>query len=82
MSEKGVIKHDCVVNIMLAVDRSDFCPTNAYIDRPQKIGYGATISAPHMVGIHTYHNICIVARSSVGITSQSLKWLKSCIRCR
>lgn len=32
------------------VDRADFCPvsSNPYLDAPMAIGYGATISAPHM----------------------------------
>ncbi|VDN54440.1 unnamed protein product [Dracunculus medinensis] len=33
---------------MLAVDRGDFAPTHSYGDYPVSIGYGATISAPHM----------------------------------
>jgi len=35
---------------MLAVDRGDFSasPTEAYYDRPHPIGWGQTISAPHM----------------------------------
>lgn len=34
------------------VDRSNYVenPTNAYMDAPQYIGYGQTISAPHMHG--------------------------------
>eukprot|EP01083_Nonionella_stella_P129443 392785_1 len=33
---------------MRRVDRADFCPMNPYKDKPQKIGFNATISAPHM----------------------------------
>eukprot|EP01083_Nonionella_stella_P018246 50899_1 len=33
---------------MTKVDRADFCAKNPYKDRPQTIGFGATISAPHM----------------------------------
>ncbi|KAH7730042.1 L-isoaspartate [Aphelenchoides avenae] len=33
---------------MKAVDRGDFTQHNPYEDCPQSIGYGATISAPHM----------------------------------
>lgn len=35
---------------MLSVDRAHYCPSpsTAYEDSPQSIGYGATISAPHM----------------------------------
>ena len=37
---------------MLKVDRSHYCPSqNPYMDAPYSIGYGATISAPHM---HAY----------------------------
>lgn len=35
---------------MMAVDRGFFIGHNPYEDRPQSIGYRATISAPHMVG--------------------------------
>ncbi|PAV88678.1 hypothetical protein WR25_17254 [Diploscapter pachys] len=37
-----------VEQAMLAVDRGDFTPSHPYEDSPQGIGYGATISAPHM----------------------------------
>ena len=33
---------------MLRVDRGYFSPTDPYMDSPQSIGYGVTISAPHM----------------------------------
>lgn len=37
---------------MLKVDRSYYCPSRSpYQDSPYSIGYGATISAPHM---HAY----------------------------
>jgi len=36
---------------MKSVDRGDFCKSNAYYDAPQGIGFGVTISAPHM---HAY----------------------------
>ena len=49
-SEK-VIKSDLVYNAMLQVDRSDFTNSSPYYDSPQRIGYNATISAPHM---HAY----------------------------
>lgn len=32
------------------VDRDHYAPSNPYSDSPQPIGYGATISAPHMHG--------------------------------
>lgn len=33
---------------MLAVDRGNYSKNNPYMDSPQGIGYGVTISAPHM----------------------------------
>jgi len=33
---------------MKAVDRADYCKNSPYQDSPQGIGYGVTISAPHM----------------------------------
>ncbi len=49
-SEK-VIKSDLVYNAMLKVDRGDFTNSYPYYDSPQRIGFNATISAPHM---HAY----------------------------
>lgn len=34
---------------MNQVDRGKYVTHNAYMDAPQGIGYGVTISAPHMV---------------------------------
>jgi protein-L-isoaspartate(D-aspartate) O-methyltransferase len=36
---------------MKRVDRASYCPTSPYDDCPQRIGFNATISAPHM---HAY----------------------------
>lgn len=33
---------------MLSVDRSNYAKYNPFMDSPQSIGYGVTISAPHM----------------------------------
>jgi len=45
-----VIKSDRVFDVMSSVDRGKYThPSHAYIDAPQGIGYGVTISAPHMV---------------------------------
>jgi len=50
LRKNQIIEHDDVANAMAVVDRADFVPQGhaAYEDRPQPIGYGATISAPHM----------------------------------
>ena len=52
----GIIKSDKVAKVMKAVDRGDFTKKyensqtdHSYEDSPQMIGYGVTISAPHMV---------------------------------
>ena len=34
---------------MLQVDRGKYAKNNPYMDAPQGIGYGVTISSPHMV---------------------------------
>jgi protein-L-isoaspartate(D-aspartate) O-methyltransferase len=46
----GIIKSDRILEVMSSTDRAKYTQHNfAYIDAPQGIGYGATISAPHMV---------------------------------
>ncbi|XP_065564487.1 protein-L-isoaspartate(D-aspartate) O-methyltransferase-like isoform X3 [Artemia franciscana] len=47
----NIIQHDEVEKAMKLVDRGLYAPHNQYMDAPQSIGYGATISAPHM---HAY----------------------------
>lgn len=47
----GIIQSDAVRDVMLQVDRGDYCCGDAYVDMPQPLGYNATISAPHM---HAY----------------------------
>lgn len=53
--EEGVISKKEVIDAMRAVPRHLFVPDDikhlAYVDSPQQIGEGQTISAPHMVGI-------------------------------
>ncbi|KAI4503603.1 hypothetical protein M0802_001006 [Mischocyttarus mexicanus] len=49
LKRSGVIKTQRVYDTMYAVDRKYFIDLPvAYIDAPQKLGFGATISAPHM----------------------------------
>ncbi|OQV14279.1 Protein-L-isoaspartate(D-aspartate) O-methyltransferase [Hypsibius exemplaris] len=43
-----LIKSPRVEEAMLRVDRANYCKTLPYYDAPQGIGYGVTISAPHM----------------------------------
>ncbi len=44
-----MLKSEPAINVMLQVDRGEFCPSQPYTDTPMPIGYNATISAPHMV---------------------------------
>ena len=46
--ENRIIRSPKVYQVMLEVDRADFCPASPYQDSPQSIGSNATISAPHM----------------------------------
>jgi len=46
----GIIHSERIAQAMKAVDRKDFASRYPYEDSPQSIGYGATISAPHMHG--------------------------------
>jgi protein-L-isoaspartate(D-aspartate) O-methyltransferase len=52
MKSAGLIKSNLVFQSMTRVDRANFVPfssrRDAYTDAPQSIGYGATVSAPHM----------------------------------
>ncbi len=52
LAEAGIVRTQPVMDAMLAVDRALFVPSKhaAYMDAPQPIGNGATISAPHMHG--------------------------------
>ena len=51
LKSERVIKSDLVYKAMLQVDRADFTNSSPYYDSPQRIGFNATISAPHM---HAY----------------------------
>jgi len=45
---KGILNHERAVKAMHAVDRKNYAKGTPYQDAPQSIGYGVTISAPHM----------------------------------
>ncbi len=57
LREEGVIRSKLVEEAMLAVPRELFVPPElrsyAYEDHPLPIGFGQTISAPHMVALMT-----------------------------
>ncbi|GIY90947.1 hypothetical protein CEXT_688491 [Caerostris extrusa] len=48
LKRHGIIKDPKVEQVMLSVDRANYCKNNPYADSPQGIGYAVTISAPHM----------------------------------
>jgi protein-L-isoaspartate(D-aspartate) O-methyltransferase len=52
---RGILKTPSVIRAMKVVPREEFIPEDmrdqAYMDSPLPIGYGQTISAPHMVAI-------------------------------
>ncbi|CAB0033646.1 unnamed protein product [Trichogramma brassicae] len=51
LKRSGIVKSSKVYDVMCKVDRGKYIsPKIAYVDSPQGIGYGATISAPHMHG--------------------------------
>ena len=47
----GILNNEKTVTAMRAVDRKNYAKGVPYQDAPQGIGYGVTISAPHMVRI-------------------------------
>lgn len=48
--EAGILTTDAAEAAMTAVDRAKYChESDPYLDRPRRIGYNVTISAPHMV---------------------------------
>ncbi|CAH0561460.1 unnamed protein product [Brassicogethes aeneus] len=48
LKANGIIKSDVVEAAMSGVDRGHYSRNSPYMDSPQGIGYGVTISAPHM----------------------------------
>ncbi|XP_043653971.1 protein-L-isoaspartate(D-aspartate) O-methyltransferase [Drosophila teissieri] len=48
LKDHGVIASDAVAQAMKETDRKHYSPRNPYMDAPQPIGGGVTISAPHM----------------------------------
>jgi protein-L-isoaspartate(D-aspartate) O-methyltransferase len=48
LKRAGIVKTPAVAKVMEQVDRANYIPQNCYMDAPQGIGMGQTISAPHM----------------------------------
>lgn len=67
LSANKIIRSDKVEEVMLKVDRGKYVDRNAYMDAPQGIGYGVTISAPHMVCIinYSFHLIVVSVCNSM-----------------
>ena len=48
LCNKNIIKSTTVKNAMIQVDRACYIQQNPYMDRPQRLAFNTTISAPHM----------------------------------
>ena len=48
LKRNEILKTQKVEEAMRKVDRGNYCDYSPYMDSPQSIGYGVTISAPHM----------------------------------
>uniref|UniRef100_A0A224XNC7 Protein-L-isoaspartate O-methyltransferase n=1 Tax=Panstrongylus lignarius TaxID=156445 RepID=A0A224XNC7_9HEMI len=48
LRKNSIIRSDEIESVMINVDRARYVTHNPYMDVPQGIGYGVTISAPHM----------------------------------
>ena len=48
LTRNDILKTQRVIEAMRKVDRGNYCNYSPYMDAPQSIGYGVTISAPHM----------------------------------
>ncbi|KIL63411.1 hypothetical protein M378DRAFT_187020 [Amanita muscaria Koide BX008] len=71
LASHGVLKSEIAKPAMARVDRANYVRdrSSAYEDAPQRIGYGATISAPHMVRylLAIFHHIVGESGKVVGI---------------
>lgn len=48
LKRNNIIQSSKIETVMLSVDRGKYSKNNPYMDSPQGIGFGVTISAPHM----------------------------------
>ncbi|KDE02414.1 protein-L-isoaspartate(D-aspartate) O-methyltransferase [Microbotryum lychnidis-dioicae p1A1 Lamole] len=62
----GLISSPRVYQAFLQTDRGHFTPAQPYMDSPQVIGYGATISAPHMHA-HAVENLEGLLQPGAGV---------------
>jgi protein-L-isoaspartate(D-aspartate) O-methyltransferase len=56
----NAIHNEQVRDIMLQVDRADYCQHDPYSDFPQELGHNATISAPHMHAYALEHSLSVL----------------------
>lgn len=68
MQRNGLITSQRVVDAMKQVDRANYVriPRDAYTDAPASIGFGATISAPHMHA-HAAENLLPLCKSGAKV---------------
>ena len=48
LQQQGTLHSSRIRDVLLSVDRANYCPDHPYVDSPQPIGWEQTISAPHM----------------------------------
>jgi len=65
---------------MLAVDRAKYChEPDPYLDRPRRIGYNVTISAPHMVSMYFTYFISFCETLNIYITYKFVCIIIACM---
>lgn len=77
----GVIKSSVVVDAMQKVDRADYTSTGMpYADTPNTIGYGQTISAPHMHGqaLEDLHQKATIPNAKILDVGSGSGYLSAC----
>jgi protein-L-isoaspartate(D-aspartate) O-methyltransferase len=75
LAQAKIVQSPMVRNVLNAVDRQYYIPQNPYQDAPQTIGYGQTISAPHMHAHVLEEMMPTLIRSSTASDSSELRIL-------
>ena len=64
--KNGIVKSTKIADVMKSVDRDNYTKAgSSYQDAPQSIGYGVTISAPHMVSLSFQSIESIITKANV-----------------